>query len=43
VDLLLARGADATRHNDLQLDAVDFARQAGRDFLVDRLQRAAKR
>jgi ankyrin repeat protein len=43
VDLLLARGADATRRNDLQLDAVDFARQAGRDFLVDRLQRAAKR
>jgi ankyrin repeat protein len=43
VDLLLARGADATRRNDLQLDAIDFARQGGRDFLVERLQRAAKR
>jgi ankyrin repeat protein len=43
VDLLLARGADAARRNDLQLDAADFARQAGRDSLVERLQRAAKR
>jgi ankyrin repeat protein len=43
VDLLLARGADAARRNALQLDAADFARQAGRDFLADRLQRAAKR
>lgn len=43
VDLLLARGADARRRNDLNLDAVDFARQGGRDFLVDRLQKAATR
>jgi len=43
VDMLLARGADATRRNDLQLDAADFAQQAGRDFLVERLRRAAKR
>jgi ankyrin repeat protein len=43
VDMLLARGADATRRNDLQLDAADFAQQAGRDFLVERLRRASKR
>ena len=43
VDLLLARGADATKRNDLQLDAADFARQGGREHLVERLQRAAKR
>jgi ankyrin repeat protein len=43
VDLLLARGADAKRHNDLDLTAVDFARQGGRDFLVERLQKAATR
>lgn len=43
VDLLLARGADARRRNDLDLNAVDFARQAGRDFLVERLQKAATR
>jgi ankyrin repeat protein len=43
VDLLLARGADAKRRNDLGLDAIDFARQGGRDFLVERLQRAAAR
>lgn len=43
VDLLLARGADAKRRNDLDLSAVDFARQGGRDFLVDRLQKASTR
>lgn len=43
VDLLLARGADARRRNDLNLSAVDFARQAGREFLVERLQKAATR
>ena len=43
VDLLLSRGADATKRNDLQLDAADFARQGGREYLVERLQRAAKR
>jgi len=43
VELLLTRGADARRRNDLQLDAVDFARQSGRDFLVEQLQRAITR
>lgn len=43
VDLLLARGADARRRNDLNLSAIDFARQGGRDFLVERLQKAATR
>jgi len=43
VEVLLARGADARRKNDLNLDAVDFARQSGRDFLVERLQRAVRR
>jgi uncharacterized protein len=43
VDLLLSRGADARRRNDLDLDAVQFALQGGRDFLVERLQRAAQR
>lgn len=43
VDLLLARGADAKRKNDLGLTAVEFARQSGRDFLIARLQNAAQR
>lgn len=43
VELLLARGADAKRRNDLNLTAADFARQGGRDFLVERLQKAATR
>lgn len=43
VDLLLARGADARRRNDLNLSATDFARQGGRDFLVERLNKAATR
>lgn len=43
VDMLLSRGADPKRRNDLQLDAADFARQAGREALVERLQRAATR
>jgi ankyrin repeat protein len=43
VDVLLARGADAKRRNDLELDAAAFARQAGRDSLVERLQRATTR
>jgi hypothetical protein len=43
VDLLLARGADAKRRNDLDLDAADFARQGGRDFLVERLVRVKTR
>ena len=43
VDLLLARGADAKRKNDLGLDAVEFARRSGRDFLVEKLKRAQTR
>jgi ankyrin repeat protein len=43
VELLLARGANPKRRNDLQLDAVDFARQSGREFLVEQLQRAITR
>lgn len=43
VDLLLSKGADAARKNDLGLSAVEFARQGGRDFLIDRLQKAARR
>ncbi|HEX4916060.1 MAG TPA: ankyrin repeat domain-containing protein [Vicinamibacterales bacterium] len=43
VDLLLARGADAKRKNDLGLSAVEFARQSGRDFLIERLRKAAQR
>jgi uncharacterized protein len=42
VDLLLRRGADPKRRNDLQLDAAEFARQAGRDALADRLAAAAR-
>jgi ankyrin repeat protein len=37
VDLLLARGADPRRRNDRGLDAAAFARQAGREFLLQRL------
>jgi uncharacterized protein len=43
VDLLLARGADARRRNDLGLDATEFARRSGRDFLVEKLKRAQTR
>jgi ankyrin repeat protein len=42
VDLLLARGADRSRRNDRGFDAAAFARQAGREFLVQRLQPVAK-
>jgi len=38
VDLLLARGADVRRRNDLNLNAAEFARRAGRDFLLARLE-----
>ena len=37
VDLLLARGADPKRRNDLGLTAADFARAAGREPLARRL------
>lgn len=39
VNLLLARGADATRRNERQLRAADFARQGGREALAARLAR----
>ena len=42
VDLLLKRGASARLRNDLDLGAADFARQAGRDALADRLAQAAR-
>jgi ankyrin repeat protein len=37
VQLLLDRGADARLRNDLSMSAADFARQAGRQALADRL------
>ena len=37
VELLLSRGADPGAVNDRQLGAADFARQAGRDALAERL------
>jgi ankyrin repeat protein len=37
LDRLLASGADATRRNELGLRAVDFARLAGREFLLRKL------
>jgi uncharacterized protein len=43
VDLLLARGASAALKNGRNLDAVDLARAAGRDFLLERLQKSVKR
>lgn len=38
VQLLLKRGADPKRRNQRQLGAADFARQAGRESLVKRLE-----
>lgn len=38
VDLLLARGADPKRRNELDLTAADFARLGGREKLSARLQ-----
>lgn len=43
VDLLLARGADASRRNEQGLAAADFARMAGREALAERLGRPAPR
>lgn len=37
VELLLARGADVKRRNDLGMTAADFARSAGREALAKRL------
>lgn len=41
-DLLLKRGANAKLRNDLQLNAADFARAAGREPLALRLEAAAR-
>lgn len=41
VDLLLARGADATARNQLDLSAADFAQLDGREALAARLKRSA--
>lgn len=38
VDLLLSHGADLKRRNERNLDAVDFARLSGRDWLVKKLE-----
>ncbi|HEY8710998.1 MAG TPA: ankyrin repeat domain-containing protein [Burkholderiaceae bacterium] len=38
VDLLLSHGADPKRRNERNLDAVDFARLSGRDWLVKQLE-----
>ncbi len=43
VDLLLSRGAAAAATNSRNLDAADLARAAGRDYLVERLQKSVKR
>jgi len=43
VDLLLARGASAASKNDRNLDAVDMARDSGRDYLAARLEKSVKR
>ena len=42
VELLLKQGANARLRNDLDLGAADFARQAGRDALAERLAQAAR-
>ena len=41
-ELLLQRGANAKLRNDLQLNAADFARAAGREQLALRLEAAAR-
>ena len=38
VDLLLSHGADLKRRNERNLDAIDFARLSGRDWLVKKLE-----
>ena len=42
VNLLLARGADPRRRNQLNLGPVDFAKLSGREPLVKRLESAAR-
>ena len=41
-DLLLSRGASVTARNDVGLTAVDFARTAGRDRLVQKMEQMGK-
>jgi ankyrin repeat protein len=43
VELLLARGASVALKNDRNLDAIDLARNSGREFLVERLEKSVKR
>jgi hypothetical protein len=43
VDLLLARGASVATKNDRNLDVIDMARNSGREFLVERLEKSVKR
>jgi hypothetical protein len=43
VDVLLAAGADPRLRNDAGLDSIDFARRAGRERLVERLQAGLRR
>jgi hypothetical protein len=43
VDLLLARGASAAAKNERNHDAIDMARNGGRDWLVARLEASVKR
>lgn len=38
IDLLLRRGADPKRRNQRELQAIDFARMGGREWLVKRLE-----
>jgi ankyrin repeat protein len=42
VKLLLARGADAKRRNQLDLSVIDFARRAGRAALVEQLEQSLR-
>lgn len=42
VELLLRQGADARRRNQRDLQAADFARLGGRDWLADRLELMTK-
>jgi uncharacterized protein len=43
VEVLLARGASLAPKNDRNLDAIDMARNSGREFLVERLEKNVKR
>jgi uncharacterized protein len=43
VELLLVRGASLSPKNERNLDAIDMARNSGREFLVERLEKNVKR